>query len=92
VVFGSRARGDALSTSDLDVILVTPAFRSIPFLRRTVAVLEALDYPARLSPLCYTPEEFEAKREEYGIVPVAVEEGLDRVSPRTQAANPVRRR
>ena len=26
VIFGSRARGDALSTSDLDVILVSPHF------------------------------------------------------------------
>jgi predicted nucleotidyltransferase len=76
VIFGSRARGDALSTSDLDVILVSPTFRSIPFLRRAVAVLEALDYPAGLELLCYTPEEFAAKRDEYGIVRVALEEGI----------------
>ena len=76
VIFGSRARGDALSTSDLDVILVSPTFGSIPFLKRAVAVLEALDYPAGLELLCYTPEEFAAKRDEYGIVRVALEEGI----------------
>ena len=76
VIFGSRARGDALSTSDLDVILVSPTFQSIPFLKRAVAVLEALDYPGGLELLCYTPEEFEAKRDEYGIVRVALEEGI----------------
>ena len=76
VIFGSRARGDALSTSDLDVILVSPTFRSIPFLKRAVAVLETLDYPAGLELLCYTPEEFAAKRDEYGIVRVALEEGI----------------
>ena len=76
VIFGSRARGDALSTSDLDVILVSGSFQPIPFLRRAVAVLEALDYPGGLELLCYTPEEFEAKREEYGIVRVALEEGI----------------
>ena len=76
IAFGSRARGDAISTSDLDLILVSPRFAAIPFLKRPVDVLEALDYPAGLELLCYTPEEFEEKREEFGIVRVAVEEGI----------------
>jgi uncharacterized protein len=76
IAFGSRARGDALSTSDLDLIVVSPQFAGMPFLKRPVAVLEALDYPAGLELLCYTPEEFEEKREEFGIVRVALEEGI----------------
>ena len=76
IAFGSRARGDALSTSDLDLILVSPRFSVVPFLKRPVAVLEALDYPGGLEFLCYTPEEFEEKREEFGIVRVALEEGI----------------
>lgn len=47
------------------------------FIERPVRVLEALDYPGGLELLCYTPEEFEAKREEMGIVRVAVEEGIE---------------
>lgn len=77
IVFGSRARGDALSTSDLDLILVSPCFASVPFLERPVKVLESLGYPGGLELLCYTPEEFEAKREEMGIVRVAVTEGIE---------------
>jgi hypothetical protein len=76
ILFGSRARGDALSTSDLDLILVSPRFAAVPFLERPVRVLEVLGYPGGLELLCYTPEEFEAKREEMGIVRVAVEEGI----------------
>ena len=76
IAFGSRARGDALSTSDLDLILVSPRFATVPFLKRPVEVLEALDYPGGLEFLCYTPEEFEEKREEFGIVRVALEEGI----------------
>jgi len=76
IAFGSRARGDALSTSDLDLILVSPRFVAVPFLKRPVAVLEALDYPGGLELLCYTPQEFEEKREEFGIVRVALEEGI----------------
>jgi hypothetical protein len=46
------------------------------FLKRPVTVLEALDYPGGLELLCYTPEEFQEKREEFGIVRVALEEGI----------------
>jgi predicted nucleotidyltransferase len=76
IAFGSWVRGDALSTSDLDLILVSPWFASVPFLRRAASVLELLGYPGGLELLCYTPEEFEEKRQELGIVRVAVEEGI----------------
>jgi len=77
IAFGSRGRGDALSSSDLDLILVSPRFGSVPFLERPVRVLEALDYPGGLELLCYTPEEFEARRAELGIVRVATTEGRE---------------
>jgi len=76
IAFGSRVRGDALSTSDLDLIVVSPWFASVPFLRRPGAVLELLEYPGGLELLCYTPEEFEEKRQEFGIVRVALEQGV----------------
>lgn len=75
VVFGSRASGDALSTSDRDVILAPPVFAAIPRRRRAAAVLETLDSPGGLEPLCCTPGEFETRREEYGIARVARQEG-----------------
>ena len=75
IAFGSRVRGGALSTSDLDLILVPPWFAQVPFLKRPVAVLELLDFPGGLELICYTPEEFEQKRHELGIVRVALEEG-----------------
>lgn len=76
IAFGSRVRGDALSTSDLDLIVVSPWFAAVPFLRRPAAVLELLDYPGGLELLCYTPEELEERRQELGIVRVALEEGI----------------
>ncbi len=77
LAFGSRTRGEALEDSDLDLILVSPKFALVRFLDRPVKVLEALDYPGGLELLCYTPEEFEEKREELGIVRVAVQEGIE---------------
>ena len=76
IAFVSRVRGDALSTSDLDLILVSPRFASVPFLRRPVEVLEWLGYPGALELLCYTPGEFEEKSRELGIVRVALDEGI----------------
>lgn len=76
VAFGSRVRGDAISTSDLDLILISPRFSGMHFLKRPVHVLELLDYPGGLELLCYTPEEFAEKREEMGIVRVALDEGI----------------
>lgn len=56
--------------------LVSPRFAPMPLLRRAATVLELLDYPAGLELLCYTPEEFEERRQEMGIVRVAVEQGI----------------
>lgn len=76
LLFGSRARGDALADSDLDLVVVSDRFREVPFLDRAPAVLAVLDSPVALDVLCYTPEEFERKRHELGIISLAVEEGV----------------
>lgn len=75
LVFGSRARGDALAESDLDLLVVSERFRGMPFLERASAVLRTLDTPFAVDVLCYTPEELARKRRELGIVSLALEEG-----------------
>lgn len=77
ILFGSRARGDHLKTSDVDLIVVSPDFAGIPFLRRIREVLEFWDSDLALEVLPYTPEEFARKKEEIGIVAVAVREGRE---------------
>ena len=67
-LFGSQARGEALDSSDLDVIIVSEYFKDIKFLNRMAAVLELIDPPVGIDLLCYTPEEFTRKREEIGLV------------------------
>lgn len=76
LAFGSRARGEGLAHSDLDLLIVSDAFRDVPWLARPVLVHEALDLPFGVDLLCYTPEEYERKRRELGIVRTATEEGL----------------
>jgi predicted nucleotidyltransferase len=76
LVFGSRARGDAIEESDLDLLVVSERFRDVPFLERISRVLSDLDIPFAVDLLCYTPEELARKREELGTVSAALEEGL----------------
>ena len=88
LAFGSRVRGDALAESDLDLLIVSERFGAMPFLARASTVLVDLDPPFAVDLLCYTPEEFRRKREELGIVSLALEEGLPLPA---RAARPQRR-
>jgi predicted nucleotidyltransferase len=75
LAFGSRARGEALAESDLDLLVVSERFRGVPFLERASTLLIHLDLPFATDVLCYTPEEFARKRREFGIVSLALKEG-----------------
>lgn len=76
LAFGSRARGEGIADSDLDLLVVSERFRGISFLERASTLLEDLNLPFATDVLCYTPEEFARKRRELGIVSQALEEGL----------------
>ncbi|MCS7094157.1 MAG: nucleotidyltransferase domain-containing protein [Candidatus Aenigmarchaeota archaeon] len=76
ILFGSRARGDYLKSSDYDLIIVSKHFSNLDFRERIIKIYELLDDPTNLDVLCYTPEEFEEKRKEIGIVRKALEEGI----------------
>jgi len=77
LVFGSRARGDALKDSDLDVLIVAEAFRAIRWLDRPVHVAEDCDIRFGVELLCYTPDEYQRKLGELGIVRTATDEGME---------------
>jgi len=75
ILFGSRARGDWLKSSDYDFVIVSKDFEKMDFLRRPVEVLLKTKAYFATDLLCYTPEEFEKKRKQIGIVSQAVKEG-----------------
>lgn len=77
LVFGSRARGDALRQSDLDVLIVSPAFAGVRWLDRQPRVYEDCAVRLDVELLCYTPEEYARKVQELGIVRTAALEGVD---------------
>lgn len=82
LAFGSRARGEGLRYSDLDLLIVSDAFHGMRWLDRMVRVIEALEIPFGVDLLCYTPEEYRQKREELGIVRSATAQGVVLVGSR----------
>jgi predicted nucleotidyltransferase len=57
-LFGSYARGDWLEDSDIDLIVVSPAFRGRSLGERYRLVRELLPPDVSVEVLAYTPEEF----------------------------------
>ncbi|MBI2891596.1 MAG: nucleotidyltransferase domain-containing protein [Nitrospirae bacterium] len=82
ILFGSRARGEALVDSDVDLILVSPGFEGIPFVKRIGDVLAKWRGRVGLDVLCYTPGEFRKKCREYGLVREAAREGRSLIGRR----------
>ncbi len=77
IFFGSRARGDCLVDSDYDIVLVSPDFQGVFFSQRSALMYDFwTHWPLEIEPLCCTPEEFEVKKKQIGIVSEAVKEGI----------------
>ena len=77
ILFGSRARQEHLLESDIDVVIVSSKFENVVWGRRISDVAELWDGFITLEPLCYTPQEFEEKKHQIGIVQQAVKEGVE---------------
>ncbi len=76
ILYGSRARGDYLKYSDVDVIVVSGAFKTIPFLERIYQTSKSWKWDLPLEVFCYTPEEFETKQKESGYMKMILKEGI----------------
>jgi len=77
ILFGSRARGDHLKNSDYDMVVVSRAFEGIHFLERLSSLFELWNYEFGLDILAYTPEEFEERKDDLGIVGKAARNGVE---------------
>jgi len=76
LVFGSRARGDYLKHSDVDLLLVSDDFADVPFPDRPSRLYQYWTGGLPLEVLCYTRAEFEKKSQMIGLVQDAVKEGI----------------
>ena len=62
-IFGSTAKGNRLKESDVDLIIVSKAFKGMPLPKRLYLLQKLWRYPEELQALAYTPEEFEKASE-----------------------------
>lgn len=77
ILYGSRAKGNFHRYSDFDLLIVSPDFKGIPWYKRPAKfyLMWKEDYPLEI--LCYTPDEFEARKNEPTIVREAVRGGIE---------------
>lgn len=75
ILFGSRARGDWLLTSDADLMIVSADFQGRRFVDRSAEVLRHWRGSVDLEVFCYTPTEIAARHGEFGIIAQALKEG-----------------
>ena len=77
VLFGSQASGRAGLESDVDVLVVSPAFAGKTYLTRAAQAWDCWNLPHPVDFLCYTPDEFDRLRREASIVREALKEGVE---------------
>jgi len=77
IFFGSRVKGDAKSDSDIDIIIISPYFKDIPFLKRMPLVLKKIPFPRHVDYICYTKEEYDKIKNESSIIIDALENSLE---------------
>lgn len=58
IVFGSRARSEALLTSDYDICVISDDFTKMSRFERTFLLLDSWEADTALEPVAYTTEEF----------------------------------
>jgi len=69
ILFGSRARGEALNDSDVDLVIISDDFKDMDFIRRLEFLSLNWRYP-HLAADClgYTPQEYEELSKRLGII------------------------
>lgn len=77
ILFGSRVKGEEISSSDVDLVVLADHFSGVPFPQRLVYLQEHWRLPYFLEGLPYTPEEFQSLSQTRGVVREALEHGIE---------------
>jgi predicted nucleotidyltransferase len=76
LLFGSRARGEALAESDYDFLIVSSRFEGLALTDRATPIYRAWTLSQDLECLCLTPAEFEKAKKMISLTAKIVEEGV----------------
>ncbi len=77
ILFGSQAAGSPTRHSDVDLLIVSPKFKRLQSMDRAPPLYLKwnLRYPVDF--ICLTPQEFERKKKQVGIVREAIQKGIE---------------
>ena len=76
ILFGSRATGNFSEDSDFDLIIVSKAFENKNIIKRCALMYEDWDYNFAVDFICYTPDEFNKKKNQINIINEALKMGV----------------
>jgi hypothetical protein len=91
LLFGSRARGEHLLASDVDLVVVSPDFAGLGYRERVQRVTRLWTGRVGLDAICLTPEEARRRQRERGLVGSALRGGIPLGHPAARSgrtANP----
>ncbi len=77
IFFGSRAKGNFHNDSDFDLIVVSKKFENLKQGNRVLLSYRLWKNDFALELLCYTPEEFEERKNGLNIVSEALKTGIE---------------
>ncbi len=77
ILFGSRAKGKARKTSDVDILLISRDFKGKKYFKRSPVFYRMWNYTYDVDIICLTPEEFEKKKEQISIIQEAARDGIE---------------
>jgi len=77
ILFGSRASGTFKKDSDYDFLLISPQFKQYEWEERSAQIYHLKrGIPAAMDIICLTPEEFQKKKSEIGVIQEIARHGL----------------
>lgn len=77
ILYGSRARGDALKNSDIDLIIISDDFERFSFLERLEFLELQWKYSIPIEAIGYTAKEYEEMSGKIGIISEVVKYGKE---------------
>lgn len=77
IMFGSQARGEPTENSDVDIIIISKDFENKKSYKRASPFYFMWNLPYDGDIICLTPEEFNIKKKQIGIIKTAAEEGIE---------------
>src|SRR3989338_1819598 len=73
ILFGSRATGKNKEDSDVDIIIISKDFEKLKSYKRSPQFYLLWNSPYNIDIICLTPEEYEKKKKQIGVIKTASE-------------------